>query len=341
MNHYLIFVLFIALFGYSACNDRVFNWNNNESQINVDSFRKEWKKAIKEDSLRWVESGGASLIEKEELSKHPFFGYFTTKFITDIPIVCHSGFEYSASHNTDSILSYMRCVTRKTERIKLLRRALITAKFDQSRSVDSLKFLSDSQLMQMITLAYNQDIPSDALEYDTIEFEKLYQSISHMIDTDQSKAEILKFINDSVFSYYYMSVDIYVPTKNILTLDYNGGGMAGSAEKRYFLKKGKDYSELHLSTIISTVERLMSRVAKEDASADTDRFEGLFLWDEQKGMYQIQLFVHVSSGARCCPKYIVQLLTKDFKSIQSGSLKYATTEHISDSTVKPLWRNIR
>jgi hypothetical protein len=117
--------------------------------------------------------------------------------------------------------------------------------------------------------------------------------------------------------------------------------MAGSAEKRYFLKQGNNYKELNLHSIISIVDKKMTKIAKEDASADTDRFEGLFTWNEKKDMHQLELFVHVSSGASCCPPYIVQLYTKDFKTIEPGSLKYTTTEHFSDSTIKPVWKNIR
>jgi hypothetical protein len=138
-----------------------------------------------------------------------------------------------------------------------------------------------------------------------------------------------------------MRVEFSLPTKNILMLNYNGGGMAGSAEKRYFLKQGNNYKELNLHSIISIVDKKMTKIAKEDASADTDRFEGLFTWNEKRGMHQLELFVHVSSGASCCPPYIVQLYTKDFKSIEPGSLKYATTEHFSDSTIKPVWKNIQ
>jgi hypothetical protein len=235
----------------------------------------------------------------------------------------------------------MDCVKEKKKRIILLRRVLILAKYEHARKDDSLRFLMNAQLMRMISYAYHQDIPSDALESDGPEFESLYQTIYTLITKNVSKAVILKFINDSIFNYYYMRVEFSLPTKNILMLNYNGGGMAGSAEKRYFLKQGNNYKELNLHSIISIVDKKMTKIAKEDASADTDRFEGLFTWNEKRGMHQLELFVYVSSGASCCPPYIVQLYTKDFKTIEPGSLKYATTEHFSDSTIKPVWKNIR
>ncbi len=341
MNHYFIFILFIAFFGYSACNDQSFNKKNDESQIRLDSLQKVWNNNINEDSLDWVESGGENADEKDELTKHPFFGFYSNKKVNFIPIACTSDFAYSRSHSIDSILSYMSCIKDKPGRVSLLRRALIIAKYHQSRLEDSLRFLTDSQLLRMISYAYHQDIPSDALESNGPEFDSLYQTIYTLITKSESKAVVLKFINDSIFNYYYMRVEFSLPTKNILMLNYNAAGMAGSAEKRYFLKQGNNYKELNLHSIISIVDKKMTKIAKEDASADTDRFEGLFTWNEKKGMHQLELFVHVSSGASCCPPYIVQLYTKDFKTIEPGSLKYATTEHFSDSTIKPVWKNIR
>jgi len=288
MYRYLIFLLFIAFFGYSAFYDNSFNIMNDDTQIRLDSLQKVWNNNIKEDSLDWVESGGETVDEKDELTKHPFFGFYSDKKVKVIPIACTSDFANSRSHSIDSILSYMSCIKDKPGRVSLLRRALIIAKYDQSRLEDSLRFLTDSQLLRM-----------------------------------------------------NMRVEFSLPTKNILMLNYNGGGMAGSAEKRYFLKQGNNYKELNLHSIISIVDKKMTKIAKEDASADTDRFEGLFTWNEKRGMHQLELFVHVSSGARCCPPYIVQLYTKDFKTIEPGSLKYATTEHFSDSTIKPVWKNIQ
>lgn len=341
MYRYLIFLLFIAFFGYSAFYDNSFNIMNDDTQIRLDSLQKVWNNNIKEDSLDWVESGGETVDEKDELTKHPFFGFYSDKKVKVIPIACTSDFAYSRSHSIDSILSYMSCIKDKPGRVSLLRRALIIAKYHQSRLEDSLRFITDYQLLRMITYAYHQDIPSDALESNGPEFDSLYKTISTLIAKNESKAVILKFINDSIFNYYYMRVEFSLPTKNILMLNYNGGGMAGSAEKRYFLKQGNNYKELNLHSIISIVDKKMTKIAKEDASADTDRFEGLFTWNEKRGMHQLELFVHVSSGASCCPPYIVQLYTKDFKTIEPGSLKYATTEHFSDSTIKPVWKNIQ
>lgn len=337
----LIIITFFCL-GISSCDESSYDQTNQIRKHHIDSMLKIWEKEDKLSlSKSEQEENQVHNIQMNELAKDDFFSYYLQNNVVHKNIDCEASFNFIKSYSIDSILSYMDCVKDKKARIKLLRRVLILAKYEHARKEDSLRFLMNDQLMRMISYAYHQDIPSDLLESDGPEFDSLYRTISTLITKNESKAVILKFINDSIFNYYYMRVEFSLPTKNILMLNYNGGGMAGSAEKRYFLKQGNNYKELNLHSIISIVDKKMTKIAKEDASADTDRFEGLFTWNEKKGMHQLELFVHVSSGASCCPPYIVQLYTKDFKTIEPGSLKYATTEHISDSTVKPLWRSIR
>lgn len=337
----LIIITFFC-FGISSCDESSNDQTNQIRKHQIDSMLKVWEKEDKLSlSKSEQEENQVHNIQMNKLAKDDFFSYYLQNNVAHKNIDCDASLNFIKSYSIDSILSYMDCLKNKKERIKLLRRVLILAKYEHTRKEDSLRFLINAQLMRMISYAYHQDIPSDALESDESEFDSLYQAISSLISENQSKAVILKFINDSIFSYYYMRVEISLPTKNILMLHYNGGGMAGSAEKRYFLKQGNNYKELNLHSIISIVDKKMTKIAKEDASADTDRFEGLFTWNEKKGMHQLELFVHVSSGASCCPPYIVQLYTKDFKNIEPGSLKYATTEHFSDSTIKPVWKDIR
>lgn len=335
------FTLILLLFTILSCDDLSSKKQNSDEQFYLDSIHKEWEKGRIIDSITLAKKGEFPAVKKDELTTQPFYGYYINKTVTPFRISCNSPFDYAKSRNVDSMFSYLNCIKDKQSRVNLLRRILITATYDQSRLEDSLRFLSDSQLYRMITYAYNQDILSDALESNGPEFDSMYTTISSLISEDQSKAVILTFINDSIFNYYYMRVEFSLPTKNILMLHCNAAGMAGSAEKHYFLKQGNNYKELNLASIISIVDKKMTKIAKEDASADTDRFEGLFTWNERKGMHQLELFVHVSSGASCCPPYIVQLYTKDFKTIEPGSLKYATTQHFSDSTIKPVWKDIR
>jgi len=337
----LIIISFFCL-GISSCDESSNDQTNQVRKLQIDSMLKVWEKEDKHSlSKSEQEENQVHNIQINELAKDDFFSYYLQNNVVHKNINCNASFNFIKSYSIDSILSYMDCVKEKKKRIILLRRVLILAKYEHARKDDSLRFLMNAQLMRMISYAYHQDIPSDALESNGPEFDSLYRTISTLITKNESKAIILKFINDSIFSYYYMRVEFSLPTKNILMLNYNGGGMAGSAEKRYFLKQGNNYKELNLHSIISIVDKKMTKIAKEDASADTDRFEGLFTWNEKRGMHQLELFVHVSSGASCCPPYIVQLYTKDFKTIEPGSLKYATTEHFSDSTIKPVWKNIR
>lgn len=337
----LIIISFFCL-GISSCDESSNDQTNQVRKLQIDSMLKVWEKEDKHSlSKSEQEENQVHNIQINELAKDDFFSYYLQNNVVHKNINCNASFNFIKSYSIDSILSYMDCVKEKKKRIILLRRVLILAKYEHARKDDSLRFLMNAQLMRMISYAYHQDIPSDALESNGPEFDSLYRTIYTLITKNESKAIILKFINDSIFSYYYMRVEFSLPTKNILMLNYNGGGMAGSAEKRYFLKQGNNYKELNLHSIISIVDKKMTKIAKEDASADTDRFEGLFTWNEKRGMHQLELFVHVSSGASCCPPYIVQLYTKDFKTIEPGSLKYATTEHFSDSTIKPVWKNIR
>ena len=336
-----VFTLILLLFTILSCDDLSRRKHNSDAQHLIDSIHKEWEKGLIKDSITLANKGELPAVEKGDLATHPFYGYYINKTVTTFRISCNSTFDYAKSRNVDSMLSYLNCIKDKQSRVNLLRIILITATYDQSRLEDSLRFLSDSQLYRMITYAYNQDILSDALESNGPEFDSLYQTISSLMTKNESKAVILTFINDSIFNYYYMTVEFSLPTKNILMLHYNAAGMAGSAEKRYFLKQGYNYKELNLTSIISIVDKKMTKIAKEDASADTDRFEGLFTWNEKKGMHQLELFIQVSSGASCCPPFIVQLYTKDFKTIEPSSLKYATTQHFSDSTIKPVWKDIR
>ena len=337
----LIIISFFCL-EISSCDESSNDQTNQVRKLQIDSMLKVWEKEDKHSlSKSEQEENQVHNIQINELAKDDFFSYYLQNNVVHKNINCNASFNFIKSYSIDSILSYMDCVKEKKKRIILLRRVLILAKYEHARKDDSLRFLMNAQLMRMISYAYHQDIPSDALESNGPEFDSLYRTIYTLITKNESKAVILKFINDSIFNYYYMRVEFSLPTKNILMLNYNGGGMAGSAEKRYFLKQGNNYKELNLHSIISIVDKKMTKIAKEDASADTDRFEGLFTWNEKRGMHQLELFVHVSSGASCCPPYIVQLYTKDFKTIEPGSLKYATTEHFSDSTIKPVWKNIR
>ncbi len=337
----LIIISFFCL-EISSCDESSNDQTNQVRKLQIDSMLKVWEKEDKHSlSKSEQEENQVHNIQINELAKDDFFSYYLQNNVVHKNINCNASFNFIKSYSIDSILSYMDCVKEKKKRIILLRRVLILAKYEHARKDDSLRFLMNAQLMRMISYAYHQDIPSDALESNGPEFDSLYRTIYTLITKNESKAVILKFINDSIFNYYYMRVEFSLPTKNILMLNYNGGGMAGSAEKRYFLKQGNNYKELNLHSIISIVDKKMTKIAKEDASADTDRFEGLFTWNEKKDMHQLELFVYVSSGASCCPPYIVQLYTKDFKTIEPGSLKYATTEHFSDSTIKPVWKNIR
>lgn len=337
----LIIISFFCL-GISSCDESSNDQINQVRKLQIDSMLKVWEKEDKHSlSKSEQEENQVHNIQINELAKDDFFSYYLQNNVVHKNINRNASFNFIKSYSIDSILSYMDCVKEKKKRIILLRRVLILAKYEHARKDDSLRFLMNAQLMRMISYAYHQDIPSDALESNGPEFDSLYRTIYTLITKNESKAVILKFINDSIFNYYYMRVEFSLPTKNILMLNYNAAGMAGSAEKRYFLKQGDNYKELNLHSIISIVDKKMTKIAKEDASADTDRFEGLFTWNEKKGMHQLELFVHVSSGASCCPPYIVQLYTKDFKTIEPGSLKYATTEHFSDSTIKPVWKNIR
>lgn len=336
-----IVIIFLA-FAFISCEK---SSEKNEKAIRKYSIDTSLNKleTDSEQDTNQIESQSNDSSENEvvELKRDIFKEYYLPRKVKYHTIPCNSSFSFMKSSNLDSVLSYMNCVKNKQSQIKLLRRALLLSHYTLARKADSLKYLSNRDLLTMLSYVVNQDIPSEAIESKGPLFSTMYSKISVLVKQKASKALVLQYIKDSVFNYIYLSYSFQRPTKNILMLDYNAAGMAGSAEKRYFHKVGDAYKELNLDPIIKKVNKAMTKIAKEDSYADTDRFEGMFQWNKKKSLYEMQLFMHVRSGAMCCPPYVVRLLTKDFKTIESRSMQFATTEHFSDSTIKPIWKTIQ
>lgn len=335
--------LLAILLACSLISCDFFSDDSEEQRIHdsIDVLMKKWEEQAKQNTITANEVEDTVEINPQQLKSNPFNDYYLLQKVQKLQIPCNSSFSFSQSSDIDSILSFMDCVKDRKNRIKLLRRVLLLSHYEFERKIDTLKYLSDRDLSQMLGYVVDQDIESEAMDSNSPILSELYSNISTLVQKNASKALVLHHIKDSVFNYFYLSYSFQKPTKNILMLDYNAAGMAGSAYKRYFRKVEDTYKEINLKPIIQKVNKVMTKIAKEDATADTDRFEGMFRWDKQKGSYEMQLFVHVSSGAMCCPAFIVRLYTKDFKTIESRSMQFATTQHFSDSTIKPNWKTIQ
>ena len=342
MNISLCITAICLVFILASCDNSSEENEKRRIQASLDSSLKEWGKEAKKN-FSYSKSSAEDSTENEtkKLESNPFNDYYVQQRVQLHPIACNSSFSFSKSQSIDSILSFMDCVKKRESRIRLLRRVLLLSHYAFARRADSLDYLNNAELLKMFTYIVDQDIPSEAMESNSPRLSELYSRISSLVKQKVSKALVLDYIKDSVFNYFYLSYTFNRPTKNILMLDYNAAGMAGSAEKRYFQKADDEYKEINLDAIIKKVNKAMTIVAKEDATADTDRFEGIFSWNKKKSAYEMQLFIHVRSGAACCPPYIVRLLTKDFNTIEPRSMQFATTEHFSDSTLKPIWKTIQ
>ena len=85
----------------------------------------------------------------------------------------------------------------------------------------------------------------------------------------------------------------------------------------------------------------MTKAVKENASVNIGRFPITFAKDIKNDVFELKLIIDTYSSASCCPPYVARCKTKDFRTIISGILAYATTDHLNDPSIQPKWKTIR
>jgi len=303
---------------------------------NIDSIIRRRMGEINEIDTSHIDQSDSS-----ELAEDPFYQFIRNDRFKKVSIDCQK--PYTIEHTLDEnvLLSHLYCSMNRAKTTKLLRQVLIAARYRHARSLDSLDFLSNADLLQMISTVYHQDIPSVLLEADTKTFREAVNQLKVKMQKDPSIKNIYAFINDSIFNYVWMHYSITKVTDGIIELDYNGGGMAGSAEKQYYALQNGHFTSIDLEQIARYIDNVMTKAVKENATVNIGRFPISFAKDKKNNVYELKLIIDTYSSASCCPPYIVRCTTNDFRTIIPGTISYATTDHLDNPSIKPNWISIQ
>jgi hypothetical protein len=237
----------------------------------------------------------------------------------------------------DSLLSMYTQSSSIKEKISILRQSLIATHFKHARTIDSLQYLDDGDLFKMLAMIFRVDIEADPQDIPTEEFAHITKSLDSLLEEQSPHATIITFITNEVFRYMWMRYEFKKIDDRLVKCAYNAGGMAGSAHTDLFRKSGKSFAQVDLKPLLGKLRNIMTNIAKEKAYVDIDRFEMKITKKSGAPFYSIEAMVQVYSGASCCPPYVIQFHTMDFKSFERGSLHYSMTEHLSDSNKQPNW----
>jgi hypothetical protein len=223
------------------------------------------------------------------------------------------------------------------EKISILRQSLIATHFKHARTIDSLQYLDDGDLFKMLAMIFRVDIEADPQDIPTEEFAHITKSLDSLLEEQSPHATIITFITNEVFRYMWMRYEFKKIDDRLVKCAYNAGGMAGSAHTDLFRKSGKSFAQVDLKPLLGKLRNIMTNIAKEKAYVDIDRFEMKITKKSGAPFYSIEAMVQVYSGASCCPPYVIQFHTMDFKSFERGSLHYSMTEHLIDPNKQPNW----
>ncbi|MEY3314210.1 MAG: hypothetical protein RLZZ578_1730 [Bacteroidota bacterium] len=237
----------------------------------------------------------------------------------------------------DSLLSMYTQSSSIKEKISILRQSLIATHFKHARTIDSLQYLDDGDLFKMIAMIFHVDIEADPQDIPTEVFVHITKSLDSLLEEQSPHATIITFITNEVFRYMWMRYEFKKIDDRLVKCAYNAGGMAGSAHTDLFRKSGKSFAQVDLKPLLGKLRNIMTNIAKEKAYVDIDRFEMKITKKSGAPFYSIEAMVQVYSGASCCPPYVIQFHTMDFKSFERGSLHYSMTEHLSDPNKQPNW----
>jgi hypothetical protein len=223
------------------------------------------------------------------------------------------------------------------EKISILRQSLIATHFKHARTIDSLQYLDDGDLFKMIAMIFHVDIEADPQDIPTEVFVHITKSLDSLLEEQSPHATIITYITNEIFRYMWMRYEFKKIDDRLVKCAYNAGGMAGSAHTDLFRKSGKSFAQVDLKPLLGKLRNIMTNIAKEKAYVDIDRFEMKITKKSGAPFYSIEAMVQVYSGASCCPPYVIQFHTMDFKSFERGSLHYSMTEHLIDPNKQPNW----
>lgn len=237
----------------------------------------------------------------------------------------------------DSLLSMYTQSSSIKEKISILRQSLIATHFKHARTIDSLQYLDDGDLFKMLAMIFRVDIEADPQDIPTEEFAHITKSLDSLLEEQSPHATIITYITNEIFRYMWMRYEFKKIDDRLVKCAYNAGGMAGSAHTDLFRKSSTSFAQVDLKPLLGKLRNIMTNIAKEKAYVDIDRFEMKITKKSGAPFYSIEAMVQVYSGASCCPPYVIQFHTMDFKSFERGSLHYSMTEHLIDPNKQPNW----
>jgi len=241
----------------------------------------------------------------------------------------------------DSLLTMYIHTSSDRKKVAILRQTLIATHFRHARSIDSLRFLGNDDLLHILNVVFHVDIEADPNELPKKAFIPLLKKLDTLLSNEANHADIIRYINNDIFRYDWMHYEFIRISDRLIKCAYNAGGMAGSAHNDVFLYTGTRFEQVRFNRLFKTLNRIMTKVVKEDAYVDIDRFD-ITIKELNKGSrYSVECIVQVYSGASCCPPYIIQFETRDFATFEKGTLQYATTLHLSKPQIKPEWKQIQ
>ena len=243
---------------------------------------------------------------------------------------------YNPSINPQELLAYSLSVKSRVKKVDLYRQALTLIHYHVIRNMDTVKYLSNSDLLSFLSLAFNANIFQNPMDLQKTELDSMIAEMELTLRSNSSYAKILSALTD-IFKYKYISYEFNMLQGNVLEFSYNAGGIAGSSEKAYYKKDNDSFKKINFDPISDSISDIMEKTLKQTAYVDIGRFPIILEWNAKENTYSIQFYIQSEDAASCCPGYITRFKTKDFTHIVQGSLQYATTDHTSDPNLKAVW----
>lgn len=321
---YLLFMSLITLLSCGTGSENTHS-EHNEKDITINQAQRYFREqGLGEDKVNTQDN-------------HPYITAFLgNRSYREVPVNVNLQ-SIETTFDLDSLLSIYAHSSSRKDKISILRQSLIATHFKHAQTIDSLKYLDDGDLIKMLTLIFHVDIEADPQDIPTEEFSHITERLDSLLEEHSTHATIITFITNQVFRYMWMRYEFNKIDDHLVKCAYNAGGMAGSAHTDIFRKSNNSFAHVDMKPLLGKLRNIMTSVAKEKAYIDIDRFEMKISKKSGTPFYTIEAIVQVYSGASCCPPYVIQFHTLDFRSFERGSLYYATTEHLSDPSKQPNW----
>jgi hypothetical protein len=327
--HLVLFGLLLTLL--FACNNKDIDDNNQEQILDTSIVKR------KVDDNRFKDYSPEDTTEpRMEIILRDSVQQFYKNKIFALPKQTVKEVTFNPSTNPQELLAYSLSVKSRVKKVALYRQALTLIHYQVIRNIDTVKYLSDYDLLAFLTLAFNADIYQNPLDLPKTELDSIIADMEQTLCSNSSYAKIISALTD-FFKYQYISYEFNLLQGNVLEFNYNAGGMAGSAEKVYYKKDNGSFKKINFDPISVSISNIMEKTLKQMAYVDIGRFPIILEWNAQENIYTIQFYIQSEDAASCCPRYITRFKTKDLTHILRGSLQYATTEHISEPHRKAVW----